>query len=138
MPAIRSGEAGDLPEIATIQAASPEAAHWKVEEYLRQDLRVAVCADGVAGFLVSRVTAPGEWEVLNLAVAPDHRRQGVGGALLGSLLKGLTGVVYLEVRESNQTARRFYYSKCFQEVGVRPGYYESPPEAAIVMKFHSC
>ena len=50
----------------------------------------------------------------------------------------LTGNFYLEVRESNQAARNLYKSMGFQEVNIRPEYYQFPLEAAIVMKFHSC
>jgi ribosomal-protein-alanine N-acetyltransferase len=92
----------------------------------------------VAGFLVSRALVEGETELLNLAVAPEFRRQGVARKLVESLLAESPGVVYLEVRESNRAARQFYNHLGFQEVSSRPGYYRAPSEAAIVMKFHSC
>jgi ribosomal-protein-alanine N-acetyltransferase len=88
--------------------------------------------------VIYRTLAEDECEVLNLAVAPEFRRQGVAGALMASLLGGFRGVLHLEVRESNRAALYFYKSIGFQEVSLRPGYYEWPPEAAIVMKFHSC
>ncbi len=135
---IRRGGPGDLAEVAVIQAASPEAAQWDAADYLRYDFRVSVCGIRVAGFLVSRTLAEGETELLNLAVAPEFRRQGVARKLVESLLAESPGVVYLEVRESNRAARKFYNHMGFQEVSSRPGYYQAPPEAAIVMKFHSC
>ena len=135
---IRRGTPGDLAEVAAIQAASPEAAQWHVSDYLSYDFRVSVCGILVAGFLVSRVLVEGETELLNLAVAPEFRRQGVARKLVESLLAESPGVVYLEVRESNRAARKFYNRMGFQEVSSRPGYYQAPPEAAIVMKFHSC
>lgn len=138
MTAIRRGEAGDLAEIAAIQAASPETAQWDVAQYLQYDLRVALRQDRVAGFLVGRQVAEGERELLNLAVTPEWRRQGIARALLGDWLKEAGGETYLEVRESNRAARSFYEVLGFQYVGRRNGYYESPPEPAIVMKFHSC
>ncbi|MBZ5728147.1 MAG: ribosomal protein S18-alanine N-acetyltransferase [Acidobacteriia bacterium] len=124
--------------MADIQAASAEAARWDVAGYLAYDFRVALCGPRVAGFLVSRTIAGEECEVLNLAVAPEFRRQGVARGLLKALLATVQGVVFLEVRESNTGAREFYKSVGFQEVNTRKGYYEAPPEAAIVMKFHSC
>jgi ribosomal-protein-alanine acetyltransferase len=124
--------------VAAIQAASPEAAQWDAAGYQRYDFRVSVCGIRVEGFLVSRTLVEGETELLNLAIAPEFRRQGVARKLVESLLAESPGVVYLEVRESNRAARKFYDHMGFQEVSSRPGYYQDPPEAAIVMKFHSC
>ena len=135
---VRRGGPGDLAQVAGIQAASPEAAQWDVADYLRYGFRVSVCGIRVAGFLVSRTLAEGETELLNLAVSPGFRRQGVARKLVESLLAESPGAVYLEVRESNRAAREFYNHVGFQEVSSRPGYYQDPPEAAIVMKFHSC
>jgi [ribosomal protein S18]-alanine N-acetyltransferase len=135
---IRAGTAEDLTAIAAIQASSPQAAHWAPAAYLSQDLLVAVCDGSVAGFVVARTLTDGEHEILNLAVAPEFRRRRVASALLASLLKRLRGVIFLEVRESNRAAQSLYNSLGFQIVTKRPQYYESPPEAAVVMKFHSC
>jgi ribosomal-protein-alanine N-acetyltransferase len=138
MTAIRRGGPGDLAEVALIQAASPEAARWNAADYLQYDFRVLVRGIRVGGFLVARTLTKGETEILNLAVAPEFRRQGVARKLVESLLAESPGVVYLEVRKSNWNARRFYKNMGFQEVSSRPEYYDSPLEAAIVMKFHSC
>jgi ribosomal-protein-alanine N-acetyltransferase len=135
---IRRGGPPDLAEVALIQTASPEAAQWNAADYLQYDFRVSVCRIRVAGFLVSRALTEGETELLNLAVAPEFRRRGVARMLVESLLAESPGVVYLEVRESNWGARKFYNRMGFQEVSSRLGYYQAPPEAAIVMKFHSC
>jgi ribosomal protein S18 acetylase RimI-like enzyme len=53
-------------------------------------------------------------------------------------LHGFHGSVFLEVRESNGVAQEFYKSVGFKPHSKRHRYYESPPETAIVMKFHSC
>ena len=138
IPTIRAGCAADIDDVVEIQAASPEAAQWDVHDYLAYDFRVAVCDNRVAGFLVSRAAGPDECEVLNVAVSPEFRRTGVGSALISSLVSGLRGAVFLEVRASNHAAVEFYKSLCFEEVGRREEYYQEPPDAAIVMKFHSC
>jgi ribosomal-protein-alanine N-acetyltransferase len=138
MPAIRAGGAADLEAVSAVQAASPEAAQWDVAGYLGYDFRVAVCENRVAGFLVCRAAGADEYEILNLAVAPEFRRGGVARALLRSLLKTVSGSVFLEVRASNQAAIDLYKSLSFEEVGRRPEYYRSPSDSAIVMKFHSC
>jgi ribosomal-protein-alanine N-acetyltransferase len=99
---------------------------------------VAETDAGVAGFLVTRAVASDEVEILNLAVAPALRRRGIARSLLSLLVENVCGAVFLEVRESNSTARDFYHSIGFKEVGRRPDYYTEPCEASIVMKFHSC
>jgi [ribosomal protein S18]-alanine N-acetyltransferase len=138
MTVVRRGESRDLGAIFGIQAACPEAAKWDPTQYLTFDLLVAASGIHVVGFLVGRTLLPCEHEILNLAVAPDYRRQGVGRSLLCAYLEASQGAVFLEVRPSNQAARAFYKSFGFEEVTVRPGYYENPSEPAIVMKFHSC
>lgn len=128
----------DLEAIAAIQSASPEAAQWNPADYLSYELLVAVAGAEVLGFLVTRTLVAGESEVLNLAVASGHRRQGVARSLLETWLPSVQGVVFLEVRASNQIAREFYSSLGFADFTQRPRYYASPPETGIVMKFHSC
>ena len=138
MTVVRRGEPRDLGAIIAIQAASFQAAQWDPVGYLNFDLLVATYGIQVVGFLVGRTLAEGEHELLNLAVAPDHRRRGVGRSLICAYLEASKGTIFLEVRPSNLPARSFYKSLGFDEVTLRPGYYENPSEPAIVMKFHSC
>ncbi len=138
MPVIRRGEAADLEAVQAIQFASPKAAHWAVADYLQYEFTVAISDSAIAGFLVWRTLTVGESEVLNLAIAPQFRRTGIARELLKPLLNLRDNCVFLEVRESNRAARNFYKSMGFQEVSTRKRYYDSPQEAAIVMKFHSC
>jgi ribosomal-protein-alanine N-acetyltransferase len=138
---IRPGALEDLAAVSAIQELCPEAAQWTVSDYLGYEFRVAEIGARVAGFLVSRTLSAGEREILNMAVTPFCRRQGVARGLLQSLLEEPLNSVFLEVRESNQGARYLYKSMGFQEVSVRREYYQTPdglPESAIVMKFHSC
>ncbi len=89
---------------------------------------------GVVGF---RKLGGDEAEVLFIGTKPNHRRRGIATALLRELLRRCPGIVFLEVRESNQGARAMYRSAGFEEIGIRQKYYNDPPENAIVMKFHS-
>ena len=135
---MRRGESSDLEAISAIQSASPEAAQWMPADYLQKDLRVATLEGTVVGFLVTRTLAPGESEILNLAVAPEHRRHGVARALVETWMRTVPGDIFLEVRASNEAAQKFYKSLGFRESIVRPEYYSSPLETGIVMNFHSC
>ncbi len=135
---LRAGAPGDAEAIRRIQAQSPEASQWSPEEYFGHHVVVAERKGRVIGFLVWRETAPGEYEILNLAVPPAERRLGVGRALLQEALERCRGTVYLEVRASNAAAMAFYAGFGFVEAGRRSGYYSHPDEDAVVMKFHSC
>jgi ribosomal-protein-alanine acetyltransferase len=98
---------------------------------------VAEGSRGVAGYLIGRDVA-GTGEVLNLAVAPELRRRGVGGALLQAGLAALrrrrVDEVFLEVRESNHSAQALYLAYGFRPVGQRAAYYRNPKEDALVLR----
>jgi len=135
---VRPGCAADLDAIAAIQAVCPEAAQWNTAEYLECDFLVAILDGRIVGFLVGRMTAPGEYEVLNLAVAPSVRRCGFGRELMSAFVQRSMGDIFLEVRDANQAARNFYKSIGFREIAVRREYYDNPPDDGVVMNFHSC
>lgn len=132
---IRPATPEDLPAIAEIQRASPEASSWDPTGF---EITVAELDGKVVGFLVTRRVAVDEVEILNLAVTPEKRRSGVATALLKPLLEAVPSRVFLEVRESNTAAQKFYLSVGFAELSRRPGYYSDPHEGGIVMNFHSC
>jgi ribosomal protein S18 acetylase RimI-like enzyme len=134
---IRTATDDDLAAIAAIQATSPEASQWDPAGYLDYDCMVAINDDHVAGFLVSRETAPGVREILNIAVEFSERRRGVARRLLAAELERARGQWFLEVRESNLAAFNLYKACGFQEAGRRPSYYHNPPEPGIVMKLIS-
>ena len=74
----------------------------------------------------------GEREILQLGVLPVYRGQGLARELVLSLPG--EEPYFLEVRESNQAARKLYESVGFVELGRRPNYYQNPKEDAILMK----
>ena len=130
----------DLDCIMRIQTASPEASFWAAEDFtMNLDCIVAAeRADNAAvGFLLSRQTAQGEREILNLAVAPSMRRKGVALRLLEHELERGEGSWFLEVRESNAAAIALYEGVGFRRVGRRKDYYYDPRESGIVMRFLS-
>ncbi len=80
---------------------------------------------------------PGDAHLINLAVRPERRRQGLGRALLGCALEEFArrggGTIGLEVRVSNQAARAMYQAAGFRAVSVRRGYYRKENEDALLM-----
>jgi [ribosomal protein S18]-alanine N-acetyltransferase len=81
------------------------------------------------GFLVARHVAS-EWELENIVVVSEERRKGLGRRLLQAFLDHAKSAnsdsVFLEVRESNTAARRFYEKNGFHESGRRKSYYTNP------------
>ena len=77
------------------------------------------------------------WHVMNVAVAPERRREGIASALLERLLEATRGDgrrgYTLEVRVSNVGAIRLYERFGFRPKGVRRGYYTDNREDALVM-----
>jgi ribosomal-protein-alanine N-acetyltransferase len=134
---LRRATITDLPAIAAIERESGTASHWPEQDYMRYECTVAEVGAQVAGYLLVRQVAAGEYEVLNIAIGTAYRRQGVASALLASQLQARPGDWFLEVRESNYSARNLYKKLGFLECGIRPRYYSDPPEACIVMTFRS-
>jgi [ribosomal protein S18]-alanine N-acetyltransferase len=81
-----------------------------------------------------------EIHILNFAVHPQKRRQGLGRYLLMAVID--TGVargmenIWLEVRPSNGPARSIYKKFGFSDVGRRKGYYSDSQEDAIIMALY--
>jgi ribosomal-protein-alanine N-acetyltransferase len=77
------------------------------------------------------------WHVMNIAVAPEHRRRGIAAALFERLFEltaadGRRGYT-LEVRISNEAAIKLYERLGFQSRGIRRGYYTDNREDALIM-----
>lgn len=95
---------------------------------------VAVDGDTVAGYIGSQ-TVLGEADMLNLAVKPEYRRQGLGRQLVEELIRRLDAhCLTLEVRVSNESAKTLYESMGFVQVGRRKNYYEKPKEDALILR----
>jgi len=92
--------------------------------------------DALVGYLIiSRYVDA--WHVMNIAVAPAHRRRGIARGMMERLFevtsrdarRGYT----LEVRVSNETAIRLYEALGFRARGIRRGYYTDNREDALIM-----
>jgi ribosomal-protein-alanine N-acetyltransferase len=137
---IRLLEFRDIEDVLAIQSLCREVAQWTAWDYHR----VAKGEMGgwvaerkaIIGFLVARRIAS-DLEILNFAVKPDARRQGIGGALLEEALRWAKSFdaqrAFLEVRVSNLAALRFYELYNFHTTGRRARYYTAPIEDALVL-----
>ncbi len=135
----------DLPELLIIESASfiqPWSKAIFHFELSKSPSTIYVARRGpgtpVLGYICFWEVAD-EFQMLNLAVHPDHRRQGLGRTLLTILLKKAEGKktsrVFLEVRPSNLTALALYRSVGFRILYRRPGYYPPEGEEALVMEW---
>jgi ribosomal-protein-alanine N-acetyltransferase len=111
------------------QATPPRGAMWVAE-----DPKTGAIV-GYTGIEVSALW--GEVDVINIAVAPAHRRGGVGRLLLEHIIslcrrRGVP-LLWLRVRASNRGAQRFYRTMGFRARGRFQGYYVDPDEPAIIM-----
>lgn len=90
----------------------------------------------VAAFCSCWIVA-GELHVNTMAVDPRYRRRGLAMHLMEQVLLAAArrGAVRatLEVRESNEPARRLYEALGFEVTAIRPRYYTNPEENALIL-----
>ena len=127
-------------EIERLSFRAPWSRNVFLEELGREWARVDVVRDGETGTPLAFANywlVADELHILNVAVHPQHRRQGHATRLLAHMVEIARGnncrCVTLEVRRSNAVAQRLYRRFAFRAVGVRPNYYAEDQEDAIVM-----
>ena len=137
---VRSMRAEDLHEVWEIDSQSL-ARPW-TQDIWRQELRspfsrylVADSGGVISGYIGLKHTAD-ELHVVNIAVRPESRRQGLARSLLLAAVaeRPEASKVHLEVRPSNAPARALYESLGFSVTGRRPGYYGD--EDALLMSLY--
>ena len=141
-----------LPEIAALETVcfSEPWSESALELFLKEGaVAFAAVENGTLLGYIGMLLAPGEGqilnlavfpaarEILNLAVFPAARGRGVAKGLVARLIaeaqaRGLESLS-LEVRVSNLPAIRLYESAGFQTAGVRKGFYRRPAEDGLVM-----
>ena len=139
---VRLLEAADLAPILGIERRAVDNP-WNGAQLLAEHTAgngvgwVAESADALCGYAFCRTCAP-ECELLHLAVAPELRRQGVGAELLRQAFAHFAetrfATCFLEVRVSNQAARRLDEQFGFDPVGQRKNYYNQPVEDALLLR----
>lgn len=94
--------------------------------------------DGVVAGYIGSQSVCGESDMMNVAVHPDFRRQGIGEKLVNALIEALRQAgntcLTLEVRASNAGAIALYTKLGFIQVGRRPNYYRDPKEDALILR----
>jgi ribosomal-protein-alanine N-acetyltransferase len=138
----RAELARDLDGILAVDAATfdrPWTRAMYEWEWTHSDVArfyVARSGDAVVAYCAGWVIFD-ELHINNLAVDPAWRRRGVAGTLLTFVLTSAAaeGAIRatLEVRRSNEPARRLYERFGFAFAGVRTAYYREPVEDALVL-----
>lgn len=129
----------DLPAVISIERRSFPAP-WSLAMFVLELSKPSgIClaateGDYLLGYLVcSRYDRV--WHLMNVAVAPERRRQGVASRLIRRLVEEGGGELpfTLEVRVSNREAIAMYERLGFRSAGVRPRYYQDNGEDALIM-----
>ncbi len=98
---------------------------------------VAMDGQQLAGYIGSQSVGE-EADMMNVAVHPDFRKNGIGRMLIMQLIETLKtkGIhcLTLEVRASNVPAIDLYEKLDFKRIGCRPNYYRHPREDALIMR----
>ncbi len=131
----------DIPSIIAIEQAS-FVSPWNVHTFLtalhdRRSCNItARYNDRIVGYCFS-LGMKNMVHLLNLAVHPDFRRQGVARRLLDEIFSfarsNRKSYVFLEVRKSNDIAKRLYTSAGFTHVSTWQRYYSDTGEDASIM-----
>ena len=98
-------------------------------------------AEGEMLGYVVLMPAVDEAQLLNISIAAERQRKGLGRKLLGEAMEMARGMnmrrMLLEVRPSNVAALGLYRDAGFSQIGLRHGYYPSADnrrEDAVVME----
>ena len=130
---------GDLPHVLAIERRS-FLTPWSLAMFvleLSKSSGICLCVeedDRIAGYLVCARYAD-VWHLMNIAVAPEHRRRGIATRMMEELFEraGEGARFTLEVRTSNAAAIAMYERFGFRPSGHRRRYYHDNGEDALVM-----
>lgn len=133
----------DMPEVLAIEQTSYEYP-WCEEEFLRV-LRqrncigmVAEYGDRVVGFMIYELHKA-KLQVLNFAVTPEFRRQGVGHQMVAKLVGKLSNQrrtrIVLNCRETLLDAQLFFRIEGFRATQVMREHFEDTGEDAYLMQY---
>jgi ribosomal-protein-alanine N-acetyltransferase len=133
----------DMAEVLEIENTSFEFP-WSEDDFircLRQRNCIGMVAeheDRVVGFMIYELHK-NQLHILNFAVRPELRRQGIGtqmaNKLVGKLSQQRRNRIMLEVRETNLSAQLFFRDSGFRAVSVLRDYYDDTTEDAYIMQY---
>lgn len=137
-------EAADLDDVMAIEQMA-FAAPWTKEMFYSEFFDnllsfsfVAKEGELIVGYLFFWEVS-GEFHLMNIAVAPQWQRRGIGEALMKKMCdagkKKTIGQILLEVRASNLSAISLYEKLKFFKIGLRKNYYHSPTEDALILQY---
>jgi [ribosomal protein S18]-alanine N-acetyltransferase len=136
---VRPATPADAPAIQAIEGLSASTLRLLDHDLALADRRCLVATadpDGrvVAGYAAA-ILQDTDAHVIDIAVAPAARRQGIGRQLLEALVDAVLAAgaraVTLEVRASNLGSQALYRQAGFVDEGRRPGYYPDGEDALI-------
>lgn len=132
----------DLDAVMAIEQASYPAP-WKREHFIQEihshlSVPFVVLVDGTVAGYVCLMSLFEEAQILNIAIDPARRGQGLARLLMDHAIAVATErgaeLLTLEVRESNSAAITLYESYGFERYFVRRGYYEGKEDAILMEK----
>jgi ribosomal-protein-alanine N-acetyltransferase len=139
---IREMKESDLPQVLEIQKALGFQ-EWNEREFLAEiRASYALCVvfeqgNNITGYAIFHLMGP-DSELLSIATSAEEQGKGIGSALLDAGLARLdfTGGdrMFLEVREGNEKARRFYEHHGFESYAKREKYYSDGETAVLYRK----
>ncbi len=139
--AIQKMAEDDLDEVVEIEKAT-FADPWPKRAFkydLSSDYSMPIVAkidNSVVGY-ASVYFVVDEMQIGNIAVEPGFQHRGIGAKILQYIIEEAKRLkiahIYLEVRESNENARKLYLKFGFVVSGRRRLYYRHPAEDALIM-----
>ncbi len=112
---------------------------YELNENPVSHLYCAVVDNEVVGFVDFSITFNSAY-ISQIGVKESFRRKGIGNMLIGQIIKDCESqedpveFLTLEVRESNETAQKFYKKHKFQAITVKKGYYSNGENAVAMVR----
>jgi ribosomal-protein-alanine acetyltransferase len=143
---LRRAESADLESIMAIETSTFPSDAWSPSTMAAElagphgHYLVAIAddggLDGYAGLFAP--TGAGQADIQTIAVTPRARRQGLGRTLMDALLSEArrreVDEVLLEVRADNPGAQALYADLGFEQIAVRPNYYQPDGVDALILR----
>ena len=137
---VRPARLADLDAVCACAGKDLFSSHWSRAQYEEElgsgrGLFAVLDEDGIRGYFVLRKVLP-EAQLVDIAVRPQDRGQGLGRALLEPAVAAARSwacaKLTLEVSSANEPALRLYRKAGFEFVGRRPKFYNDRSDAILM------